>query len=320
MGLSLFARATPTARLVYVRGEGAATCVDEEGLKLAVAKRLGYDPFRVLADNTVSVDVRKQGSRFVARLKLSDHEGRERGVRELASKSDDCADLTDTLALTVSIALDPLSLTRPPPPPPGPVDETATPALPPEPPPAEPTPPPEPPPAKPQSTPSTPRKTSFAVGLGAHATIGAGPSPAFGPDLYVGAQVSAFELQLSGRIDAPSSANISTGGSVSTSLAAASLAPCLRFRWFAFCAQGTLGALTTSSQDVTRPRSDSGVWFALGSRASITVPIAAGFGARIFAELSFPLTPYELRLGGTAVYGSSAVMGSFGVGPSFTFD
>ncbi|NOU28215.1 MAG: hypothetical protein HOO96_09960, partial [Polyangiaceae bacterium] len=108
--LLLFARtasATPTAKLTYVRGEGAAACADEASLRQAVAARLGYDPFRPVAENAVSVDVRRVGPRFVAHVKLIDADSKERGDRELQSKSDDCGDLTSTLALTISIALDP---------------------------------------------------------------------------------------------------------------------------------------------------------------------------------------------------------------------
>lgn len=35
--------ASPSSRLVYVRGRGAETCPDEAALRAAVAARLGYD-------------------------------------------------------------------------------------------------------------------------------------------------------------------------------------------------------------------------------------------------------------------------------------
>src|SRR5204863_2165770 len=104
------ARGAPSARLTYVRAVGAEQCVDEEGLRRAVAARLGYDPFFPWARVTVVAHVRKDVGAYRAEVTLVDEAGVSRGKREITSPGDDCAPLGAALALTISIALDPLSL------------------------------------------------------------------------------------------------------------------------------------------------------------------------------------------------------------------
>ena len=43
----------PSSRFVYARGEGAELCPDEAQVRLAVAARLGYDPFFPSAEKTI---------------------------------------------------------------------------------------------------------------------------------------------------------------------------------------------------------------------------------------------------------------------------
>ena len=104
------ALAAPSARLAYVREAGAESCPDEEGLRRAVAARLGYDPFFVWARVTVVAHVRKDAGAYHAEVTLVDEGGVSRGKRAVTSPGDDCAPLVGALALTISLALDPLSL------------------------------------------------------------------------------------------------------------------------------------------------------------------------------------------------------------------
>src|SRR6185369_6255773 len=96
---------------------GAERCVDEEGLRRAVAARLGYDPFFPWAKVSVVAHVRKDPGAYRAEVTLVDEGGVSRGTRALSSEGDDCAPLVGALALSISLALDPLSLTRSAPPP-----------------------------------------------------------------------------------------------------------------------------------------------------------------------------------------------------------
>ncbi len=318
------ASATPTAKLTYVRGEGAAACADEASLRRAVATRLGYDPFRPVADNAVSVDVRRVGPRFVAHVKLIDADNQERGDRELQSKSDDCGDLTSTLALTISIALDPLSLTRPPPDPAPPADPPpSTPDLPPaSPPPASPAPePPAPPRERVRTAPPPPAgpRTSFEAGLALHVAIGSAPAVAFGPDLFGAFRYGAFQAEITGRFDARSARSTAEGGVVSTSLLTVGVAPCFRLSILALCAHGTIGSLVAETREVTSPGSDSVLYLAVGARVAASIPVFKNLTLRPFAELAVPLLPYEFRLNGRSVYALSPASVAFGAGPSVVF-
>jgi hypothetical protein len=73
-GVRSMAWAAPTAKLSYVRGEGAEACADEADLKKAVAARLGYDPFRVVADVALSISV--EGKQAVSRAHSPCRSGR----------------------------------------------------------------------------------------------------------------------------------------------------------------------------------------------------------------------------------------------------
>src|SRR5689334_10030917 len=114
------AMAKPTARLQYTQGAGAEQCPGEDAGRASGAARLGCDPFVDAADTTaVAIGKREQGE-WRGEVKLVDKRGSGRGMRQLSSSAADCADLIAAMALTISIAIDPLSISRPAPPPPAP--------------------------------------------------------------------------------------------------------------------------------------------------------------------------------------------------------
>src|SRR3954467_461900 len=87
---SSIARASATSRLVYARTPGAAHCPDETRFRTAVTERLGYDPFRPWAEQTVTVEIFEEKGGLRARLTLIDREGIARGKRELKGAASDC--------------------------------------------------------------------------------------------------------------------------------------------------------------------------------------------------------------------------------------
>ncbi|HSO36473.1 MAG TPA: hypothetical protein VLT33_28300, partial [Labilithrix sp.] len=117
------ALASPSAKLVYVRGSGAEACPGEAELRKAVAARIGYDPFFPAAQKTVIAQVTRSPSGYRGKVQIVGDDGNVRGERELASKGDDCAELVSTMALAVSIALDDLDEA-----PPAPAPDAAPPA------------------------------------------------------------------------------------------------------------------------------------------------------------------------------------------------
>ena len=110
LGLAARAEASPSAKLTYLRAEGAERCPDEAELRKAVAARLGYDVFFPWAKTTVVVEITRAPKGFHGAVKFVGASGLVKGQRALDSKSDDCADIVRALALTVSIAIDDFGL------------------------------------------------------------------------------------------------------------------------------------------------------------------------------------------------------------------
>lgn len=311
--------AAPTARLTYVRGKDAEACVDEAGLKNAVAARLGYDPFRVVADVALSLVVERKAGHFVAHMKLVDAEGHERGARDLTSKSSDCRDLTDTMALTVSIALDPTSLTRPTPTPEPAPDPAPTPEPVPDPAPtpdptAKPAPTPKPDPAPQRASPIT--LTIHAAG---HASVGLAPNVAAGGELRAGVRARAFEATLSGLFDLPTESQTSEGGLVRVGLTQVSIAGCGRSQFVSLCGLVGAGAVNAETRDVSDPRSVVTWLPSVGARLGLHLGITEVFGIEAHATVAMALVPIRFTVNQSIIHEIAPVAARFGLGPTLRF-
>lgn len=144
----------PTQQLRFERTAAAQACPDEAALRRAVAERLGKDPFTPDGQRTVRVTFDATDAGLSAEVQLTDGAGATQGTRRLESAQRDCAELAQSAALAVGIAVDPLVLTRPPVP--TPAADAGAPARPEEPSVAAPAPrrPVEPPPPLPQAPPA----------------------------------------------------------------------------------------------------------------------------------------------------------------------
>jgi hypothetical protein len=299
--------ASPTSRLVYVRGPGAESCPDEASIRSAVAARLGYDPFRPLAPTTLTAEVRREKSVYRARVRLVDDAGVERGARDLESRADDCGELTTAMALSMSIAIDPLSLTRPVEPTPTDVPDPApSPSLPPALPPALPLPPPRDP-------------LRFGIGAAAHAAFGIAPAPALGLRLSAELATRRFSVAVEGRFDLPSSSETPEGGRARTSLAGAALIPCIRVPLARACAVALVARVGAEAVDVSAPRSDGFLFLGAGGRLVSAIELPQDFELRIGGDLLAHPMPFELTVNGRSVHRSSTVSALAGVGVSHIF-
>lgn len=313
------ARASTTARLVYLRGVDTESCPGEGELRDAVAARLGYDPFTPSALDTLFTEVDKSGGGFVARVKLVSHDNTVRGARVLQT-SGACADLMASLALTISIAIDPMAGTRKGRPEGLPPDErevdpnAASSASS-----GEPIADAEPPlPAAPPPPPPAPRVV-FALGGGALGSVGYAPAPALGFAAFVRARLGDASLGLEGRADLPASTDVSAGGRVRSSLLAVTLLPCGHVGVLFGCARGSLGSLQAEGLDVTDPGTASAIWAAAGVRAGAELPVSRIFALRLHADGDVLITRYSLRIGGSTSYRYPAVAGALGLAVVATF-
>lgn len=316
--------ANPSARLVYVRGAGADRCPNEEAVRAAVSTRLGYDPFFLTAPTTIFVEIARDGDRFVARLKLIDSQGVERGTRHLETHTGYCADLIGTLALTLSLVIDPVSLAAPPvasdsapaatsAPSPEPVPKTGSTPV------TESAPATLPPVHAPDSTPAPPPRietpsgrrnamTAFA-GLSALATLGSALAPTAGATAFVGFRAGWLSIQVEGRGDLPVSA--SDPPSRSSAVFGAAL-PCVH-RWGAFACASVGFEWIHASGEATYPRNPQALVGVLGGRLGAEIEVADRIALVPFVELLGPLQRLRIEVDSPVqLHAFSAVAGDVG--------
>ena len=288
-------------------------------MRRAVATRLGYDPFRPLASTTLTAEVKREKGLFRGRVRLVDDAGVERGARDLESRADDCSDLTTAMALSMSIAIDPLSMMRAQKPEPEPAPREAQPEAAPAPPDDASSALPAPPPAgdgpagtahAPASVPDPPR---LGLGAGGHVAFGVAPAPALG--FRVGAELltKRWSLGLEGRFDLAASSGSSEGGRSSTSLAGGSVVPCLRVPLVWVCGVVLLSRVEAEALDVSAPRTDAFLFFGAGGRLVTAFELPQQLLLRIGGDLLAHPAPFELTLNGRRVHRSSTVSALAGI-------
>jgi hypothetical protein len=300
--------ASPSAHLVYLRNAGAESCPDETAVRSAVAARLGYDPFFPSAAETMFIEISVEKGQYRARVKLVDGKNDVRGTREIAGSGSACSDMIDTLALSISIAIDPDSLTR----------SAATDAAHAEPESAEPAPPPVPvaPPAQPEPLPAAARPEAsgnedrrqtnvtrpyhLELSLAPAVWFGSAPSVAFGGELGARLRWTHVSLGLSARADAPASGSIQ-GVDVSVGFLGGSAAACGHVSLLAACTVTTLGRLSATS-NASIARDDSAPRLLLGASLGAELPASDTllFFARAMANVA--VGDQRIVLSGVDIY------------------
>ena len=326
------ASANPTSRLVYVRAPGAESCPDEAEMRRAVATRLGYDPFRPIASTTLTAEIRREKGVFRGRVRLVDEAGVERGARDLQSGADDCRDLTTAMALSMSIAIDPLSVTRPdrpvgsvtaPPDEPAAVDDASR---------SEPADAPMPSPPGPPSSPSADRPSPspdardeardpprFVLGAGAHVAFGIAPAAAVGFRISTELATRRYAFALEGRLDLPASSDTAEGGRIRTSLAGGAIVPCVRVPLAWACGVLLVARVAAEAVEVTTPRSDGFLFLGAGARLVSAILLPQDFSLRIGGDVLAHPVPFELTVNGRSVHRSSAVSALAGIALAHNF-
>jgi hypothetical protein len=193
--------------------------------------RLGYDPFFTWAQTTILVTVDWTGRGYQGLVEVLDEHSAVLGRRTLAAKTDECAEMTRSMSLAVSVALDDMNLGAAPPapvvtptesaPPPN-VGETsatlprpgaAADGLPPE--------------RAPDKSPArVPReRIVVSASVGPIASVGVAPAPSFGAALALRARRRWLSLEVEGRADVPASGNY-LNGSITTNVIGGSILLC----------------------------------------------------------------------------------------------
>lgn len=309
-----------TARLVYTSAD-VSGCPDEETMKNTVSARLGYDPFKPDPEHIVTAAITREGKGLRGHVQLQDRAFTVKGTRSLASNEDDCAELASSLALAISIAIDPRSANRP-----APLPPTAS-TLPPQ---------IAPPAAGAPSAPAAPLAAAaplataatseeapprehgpapgLRMGMDASVSFGATPGTSFAPALFAGVGFGRLSLDAEGTAHLAGSANAASGGSVTASLLVASFAPCFHAGIAVGCALVGIGRLSGSGDGVDEPASGASTYANAGGRVGAEVPLSGRFSVRIHGDLLFPLVSTKLRLRGVEVWETPPVTAALGAG------
>jgi hypothetical protein len=312
------AQAEPAARLVYLRGKGTESCPDEVDVRNAVQQRLGYDPFNQYAASTMFAEVSADpgGNGFVASLKLVDADNAVRGDRQLKTAGA-CRELMDAMALTMSIAIDPMSITRNGPPPDAPPPER----------PVQDTPrPPDDAPANPPPEPDKPvaekpkQAATYSLSLTPYVSLGSAPSLAVGGAL--GGDVRFWRLQagVEARGELPASAEADAQlGRVKSSLIGGTIFGGLREGPAFLGLVGSLGRLSATSTDTASSNDRSALFLQAGLRVGASFRLTDRFELRARGDMFLNLIRNTLTISGQNAYQYPAVAGDLGIGFAVRF-
>jgi hypothetical protein len=286
-----------SVRLTYARGRGVEACPDRAALVGQIATRLGYDPIGEPASFVLSVSIRRIGDTLIGTLRVSDAQDQQLGVRDFQSDAQDCSELVAEIALASCLAIDPLLGKAHATPAPLPAqNEVAVPLL--------------------VAKPTVVRWAAFAG-----ATLSAGLSPAPAPGLMIGAMLR-FGIAM---VELDGLATLATqtsyqGGSVSASLLAAMLVPCLTFGPVGACASLLGGADEVGASNLPLARRSSVAFWALGGRLFYELPLfSSAFYLRAQADLLASLSIVSIKVGPNEVWATAPVSLTLGLGGGLSF-
>jgi len=323
--------AHPAVSLSYVVGPGVTRCPDAPALRESIAARLGRDPFTAPStepQSHLSITVLRVGRGLRALISWDHGDASPPAVREVATSTDDCADVVATAALTISLALDASRSTRGSAPvapiaPAAPVAPTASAVF---------VAPASAPAYVPVSAPSQavaptvapapplPRSRFWAF-LGPVVGFGSSPAGDLGAALDLGVASSHLALSLGVRADLPvTTTQSSTGGSVHTQRLQGELALC----WHSplsgdslhvhACALGVGAVLLGEGLGVEQPRRDTSWIASVGARAMADFRLSRRFGLRVRLDALVPVRRAVVKLDHEVVWEGAWLQGSIALG------
>lgn len=266
------------ARLEYAPPASIEACPSPDELRDAVSARLGYVVWRPDAARVVSVDIRAKRGGVAAVVRIHDPAG---ATGERALQAPSCPALAASVALAISIAIDPLSTGRPPPP------KAPAPA-------AIPAPPkPEPALSSPPEPPAGPSLRVFGA-VGVNAAFLAAPGVAPGARLQLGGRLGKLSLALEGRADLPTGRQVAAGGRVTSALLSVGLSPCWHVEPFAGCLIGAAGVLRADAEGLAQAQKGSAFHALVGARVAADWSMHRAVALRAQAEVGAVLTRIEI--------------------------
>ena len=310
--------AFPSSRLVYVRASGAEACPDEAALRRAVVARLGYDPFFPSADKTIIAQIKREGGNLRGSVQLIDDHGLQLGAREFKTRAAQCGELATTMALAVSIAIDPSVEARA-------EDEARAeeaPAAPPVPSPVAPTLPKNAAPSTASSAPAIrpveanlKKSAEWTVvpGLLFGGSVGTAPVPAFSVGATLGVRRGAISVAAEGRNQWSASSDL-PAGSIEVSLWTAGMTPCLHVGPGFGCVTASLGGFHGGGAGIAYPKASTVPFAIAGGRLGGDLPLSGPFALRAQLDLLRNLTPVSLLVDEQAAWTAPPLTASLAIG------
>lgn len=300
------------ASLVYAADDPSGACASEAEFRRKVAIRLGYDPFEASAAWLFRVRIDARRTRPSAAI-VTERDGKPAGKRELDEAT--CEALSETVASTVAIAIDPVAASPAPEAPP-PAEAPAPPplALPEA--PARST---SPPPA-PEAPPADRASVVPLVYLDGTAALGRTAGVAGGGRAGVGIGYRGLSLAGEARGETtPDAVKLTAIDSAYWSVFSGALVTCGHKGLFEVCGVGALGSLQAKARDVTRPSLKSTLFASLGARVGVAVPLTADIALRGNVELGIPLVRTTFFIDGQPAWTAPAANGTVSLGVSARF-
>jgi hypothetical protein len=313
-------RVGPVARIELSRAPEAAGCPDEPALRRAVSRRLGRDPFSETSTRRARLSFSADGSGLALSIELVASDGTTLGQRTIRSPTRDCAELGESAAVALLVAIDVLeaSAAR---------DAQSAPDTAPSSEPASPsttvapvasTPPSAGTLARPVArsaavTPTTDRLTGY-IAINAVTSVGDLPLVAFGGALRFGVRWRSLGLYAEGRAMLPSAIDAPRGARVESSLYTGSALSCFHRGWFAACGVASFGALLARGSNVDRPREPTIAVISAGARAAGSWRIPGDFFIDTSVEVLGSLVRPTLTINAEPAWDAPPLQGSLRLG------
>jgi hypothetical protein len=301
------AEEAPRVRLTFRTPTDDAGCPSERVFRDLVAARVGRDPFADDASRAIDATLTKRGVQFHGRVALFDASGKVRGERELDDRS--CAELAESLAIAISILLDPFGRwARPapletpppvpasPPPPVAPRVEPPTDAAPPAPP-----------------HPATKDHVAWMPTASVTSALGSAPDLLWGARFGLRLKVRSWSVSAEAAYDTMLSTAQIGRDRVEAERWFGALSPCLHLESAAVCATALMGVIHSFSASVLVPTTRRSLIADAGIRAGWSLWLGRTVGIEPWITATVPLSRTILLVSDEAIWRAPRVAGTVGL-------
>jgi hypothetical protein len=313
----LRAAGSGSVALRYDVDHSGSACPTEAAFRVMAARRLGYDPFRDSAGETVLIRAQDTERGIEGSVAWFDADGRRVGKQRFMSENRDCADLVQAMAFAFAVqvqlwaAVDSSPVVTPRARSAPRTSPAEQPKLP-------------PPAAAPSQTavhieapaevaivvdqkPSKRRDGfSFVVGAGSGVGVSLAPTTSIDGHVFAAMQYRFASVEVGAEATLPSSARLDDRSGFRYRSSAGSLAICGHLRWWATCGVGKIGQIHVEGYGVAQSLSPSGTQSSAGGRVAVTHRMWGHLAASVHADWLKSLAPWTVEVNHTRTWSTPA--------------